>query len=192
MRRIYDLGGYPAPRDREAGFPALLRIIVDQQVSTQSGAAIWRRLESGLGTITPTSILKADEDGLRSCGFSGQKARYAGELARAIIAGDLDLDALRHQSDDEVQATLVQIKGIGRWTAEIYLMFALNRPDVWPAGDLALVIAAQHLLDLPDRPNLAEMDALSRQWSPWRTTAAIMLWHYYRLIKPGVGGEPGR
>jgi len=192
MRRIYDLGGYPPPRDREAGFPALLRIIVDQQVSTQSGAAIWRRLESGIGIITPVSILKVGEDGLRACGFSGQKARYAGELARAITTGALDLDALHHQSDDEVQATLVQIKGIGRWTAEIYLMFALNRPDVWPAGDLALVIAAQHLLDLPDRPNLAEMDALSWQWSPWRTTAAVMLWHYYRLIKPGAGGEPGR
>jgi len=192
MRRIYELGGFPPPRNREAGFPALLRIIVDQQVSTQSGAAIWRRLESELGTVSPGAVLKAGEPGLRACGFSGQKARYAGELAHAVSTGALDLEALNHLPDDEVQAALVQIKGIGRWTAEIYLMFALNRPDVWPAGDLALVVAAQHLLALPDRPDLAAMDALSRQWSPWRTTAALMLWHYYRLIKPGAGGEPGR
>jgi len=86
----------------------------------------------------------------------------------------------------------VQIKGIGRWTAEIYLMFSLNRSDVWPAGDLALVVAAQHLLGLPRRPTADEMDAISEQWRPWRTTAAIMLWQYYRHIKPGAGGEPGR
>jgi len=192
MRRIYDLGGYPPPRDREGGFPALLRTIVDQQVSTQSGAAIWRRLEEGVGDITPVAILKAGESGLRACGFSGPKTRYAGELSRAITTGALDLGALEHQSDEAVQAALVQIKGIGRWTAEIYLMFSLNRSDVWPAGDLALVVAAQHLLGLPRRPTADEMDAISEQWRPWRTTAAIMLWQYYRHIKPGAGGEPGR
>lgn len=192
MRRIYDLGGYPPARNREGGFPALLRTIVDQQVSTQSGAAIWRRLEEGITEITPDAVLNAGEDGLRACGFSGQKIRYAGELARAIKVGQLDLAALEHQSDEVVKAALVQIKGIGRWTAEIYLMFSLNRPDIWPAGDLALVVAAQHLLGLPDRPTADEMDALSQQWRPWRTTAALMLWQYYCYLKPGAGGEPGR
>ncbi len=192
MRRIHALGGFPPPRDREAGFPALLRIIVDQQVSTQSGAAIWRKLENALGDVTPEKVLKAGDAGLRACGFSGQKTRYAQELSRAISTGALDLEALARRPDDEVKAALVEIKGIGRWTAEIYLMFALNRPDVFPSGDLALVVATQHLLGLPDRPGPAEMDELALRWSPWRTTASLMLWHYYRLIKPGAGGEPGR
>ena len=192
MRRIHDLGGYPPPREQPAGFATLLRIIVDQQVSTQSGAAIWRRLEEDLGDVTVDAVLNTGEEGLRASGFSRPKARYAGELARAIKSGELDLVALEHLPTPDVQAALVKIKGIGRWTAEVYLMFALNRPDVWPAGDLALVVAVQHLLDLPARPNIDEMDALSQQWRPWRSMAALMLWHYYRHIKKGQGGEPGR
>lgn len=192
MRRIYDLGGYPPPRDREAGFPALLRIIVDQQVSTHSGAAIWRRLEDGIGEVTPASVLAAGDGGLRACGFSGAKARYALGLAQAIVAGELDLESLRGQPNQVVQQELTKIKGIGRWTSDIYLMFALGRADVWPAGDLAVVIATQHLLGLSERPTQDEMDAISERWRPWRTTAAIMLWHYYRHIKSGTGGEPGR
>jgi DNA-3-methyladenine glycosylase II len=124
--------------------------------------------------------------------FQRLKTRYAGELARAITTGALDLAALEHQTDEAVQAALVQIKGIGRWTVDIYLMFSLNRPGVWPAGVLALVVAAQHLLGLPSRPTAGEMGAISEQWRPWRTTAAIMLWQYYHHIKPGAGGEPGR
>jgi len=192
MRRIYELGGYPPPRDREAGFPALLRIIVDQQVSTHSGAAIWRRLEDGIGDVTPDRVLDAGDAGLRACGFSGAKARYAGELARAIVERKLDLDSLKNLSNDVVQMELTKIKGIGRWTSDIYQMFALGRADVWPAGDLAVVIATQHLLGLADRPTQDEMDDISERWRPWRTTAAIMLWHYYRYIKAGTGGEPGR
>ena len=124
--------------------------------------------------------------------FQRLKTRYAGELARAITAGALNLAALEHQLDKAVQAALVQIKGIGRWTAEIYMMFSLNRRDVWPAGDLALVVAAPHLPGLPSRPTADEMDAISEQWRSWRTTAAIMLWQYYCHIKPGAGGGSGR
>lgn len=192
MRRIYELRGYPPPRDREGGFPALLRIIVDQQVSTQSGAAIWRRLEDGIGEVSPASVLKAGEEGLRACGFSGAKARYGMELARAVSSGDLDLEGLGRLPGEAVEAELTKVKGIGRWTSDIYQMFAMGRADVWPAGDLAVVIATQHLLDLPERPTQDQMDEISQRWRPWRTTAAIMLWHYYRHVKSGSGGEPGR
>ncbi len=192
MARIHALHGAPPPRNRDPGFDVLLRIIVDQQVSTHSGAAIWRRLESGLGDVTPQSVLTAGEDGLRACGFSGGKARYGYGLAYAIDCGTLDLDKLSRMSDDYAQAELVKIKGIGRWTAEIYLMFALGRADMWPAGDLALAAAAGDLLGLEKRPTPAEMDEIGERWRPYRTTASIMLWHYYHHLRPSGGGVPAQ
>ncbi len=180
----------PQPRGLEPGFATLLRIIVDQQVSTQSGAAIWRRLVESLGQVTPDIILHAGEDGLRQCGFSGAKARYGIALATAVTDGTVELHKLPRMSNERVEVALTQIKGIGRWTAEIYLMFALGRPDIWPAGDLAVAEAAGQLLGLPARPTIPEMDVIGERWRPWRSTAAVMLWHYYRHIRTGSGGQP--
>ena len=165
MRRVHALAGSPPPRGLEPGFATILRIIVDQQVSTQSGAAIWRKLEETLGPISPPVILKADEEGLRGCGFSGPKARYGMALATAVTDGTLDLDKLLRMSNARVEETLVQVKGIGRWTAEIYLMFALGRTDIWPAGDLAVAEAAGQLLGLPTRPTIPEMDEIGELMS---------------------------
>ncbi len=192
MRSIHERYGSPGPRDKEPGFDVLLKIIVDQQVSVQSGNAIWRRLEEGIGAVTPETVLKAGEEGLRACGFSGAKSRYGYGLAQAIVTGDLDLENLHRKTDVLAQAELVKIKGIGRWTAEIYLMFALGRADVWPAGDLAVAAAAGHLLGWKNRPTPNELDEIGEQWRPYRTMAAVMLWHYYHHIKAGFGGVPGK
>lgn len=193
MRRVRELYGPPPPRSLDEGFPALLRIIVDQQVSTHAGAAIWRKLENNLhGRITPSDIIKAGDERLRDSGFSRAKARYALILAEAIVAGDLDLERLKRLSNEAAQAELVKIKGIGRWTAEIYLMFSLKRRDLMPSGDLALQIAAQMLLGLEDRPSIKELDVIAERWRPYRSTAAVMLWHYYRHVKGSAAGEPAR
>ncbi len=192
MATIHRLCGSPQARIREPGFAVLLRIIIDQQVSVHAGAAIWRRLEEALVHVTPERVLSFDEADLRACGLSGAKARYATALAQAIVSGQLDLDGLVRKSNVRVQAELVQIKGIGRWTAEIYLMFALGRADVWPAGDLAVAASAGHLLGLDKRPTPKELDLIGERWRPWRSTAAVMLWHYYHHIKSGFGGVPGQ
>jgi len=182
IRRAHKLIGTPPARNRDPGFATLLRIIVDQQVSVQSGAAIWRRLEEGLGTCTPQAVLNAGDDHLRTLGLSRPKAKYATCLAEGIISGTLDLDSLTAAGHDEVFRQLTAIKGIGRWTAEVYLMFALDRPDVWPAGDLALAEAAKRLLNLPERPTIDGLDRIGERWRPERTTAAVFLWHCYKKL----------
>lgn len=193
MRRVRELYGPPPPRSLDVGFPALLRIIVDQQVSTHAGAAIWHKLETNLkGKIQPRQVIRAGEDLLRASGFSRGKTKYALGLSEAIVSGDLDLDALAEMPDDAAQAELVKIKGIGRWTAEIYLMFSLGHRDIMPSGDLALQIAAQWLFDLDERPSIKELDVIAERWRPYRSAAAVMLWHYYRNVKGSAAGEPAR
>ena len=172
--------GYPEPRNREAGFANLLRIIVCQQVSNEAGAAIWRKLESRLVDVTAIKVSRVREATLRACGLSRPKVRYAKALAQAITKGELDIDGLGAAPDDEVRAQLTAVVGIGAWTADIYLMFALGRPDVMPGGDLALAVAAERLLGLPARPTPVELESLAERWKPHRTAAAVMLWHYYR------------
>lgn len=182
MARAYAHGGMPPPRKREGGFRTLLRIIVDQQISVHAGAAIWAKLEDRLGEITAKRVLAVREATLRKCGLSGQKIRYARELAKAVTSGALDLDNL-HRLDDETAAQqLTQVKGIGTWTAEIYMMFGVGRPDIMPAGDLALQVATENLLDLDARPTDKDLRAIAERWRPYRTTAAIMLWQYYRKM----------
>jgi len=167
---------------RQPGFASLLRIIVEQQVSVASANAIWGRLEDQVNLV-PEDLLRADDTTLRGVGLSGQKIRYGRELATEIIEGRLVLDTLQHMSEEDATAELVRVKGIGRWTAEIYLMFVLGRPDVWSAGDIALQNAVRDLLELDVRPNVKEMDVLSEPWRPWRSVAARLFWHSYEAVR---------
>ena len=171
--------GYPLPRVREPGYETLLRTIVGQQVSVAAAAAVWRKLEQELGEgCAPDKLLARDYDALRACGLSRQKQGYARSLAELVMSGKIDLHALP-QDDEEAITLLTQIKGIGRWSAEIYLLFAEGRPDVWPAGDLAVEIEVGRILGLPERPSERETRALAERWRPHRGAAAIMAWHHY-------------
>ncbi|WP_267177740.1 DNA-3-methyladenine glycosylase family protein [Sneathiella aquimaris] len=167
------------PRTKPAGFETLVRIIVEQQVSLASAAAIWKRLKAAIDPFTPTVTLTLDESALRALGLSKQKAVYTRALAEQIVAGRLILEKLDTLSDAEAMETLMQVKGIGRWTAEVYLIACLQRQDIWPAGDVALKIAMHHLKALPERPSVKEMDELAAPLRPYRTLAARILWRYY-------------
>ena len=186
MARAYADAGAPLPRRRPDGFTALVSSIIGQQVSAHAGAAIQRRVEAGLGSVTAEAVLTKSEDELRSFGLSRPKIKYIRGVAEAVATGELDFDALRHAPDDEVLETLTRLKGIGQWTAEIYLMFALQRPDVMPSGDLALAESAARLMGLKARPKPKELAVIAERWQPWRSTAALMLWYYYRYT-----GGPG-
>jgi DNA-3-methyladenine glycosylase II len=182
MARAHKLIGTPPTRDRDGGFEALLRIIIDQQISVQAGVAIWKRVEVGLIECNPGKVVKVGEKALRSYGLSRPKAHCAWLLAVAILNGTLDLKALETCDNDAVRGQLMAIKGVGRWTAEIYLMFALNRPDVWPSGDLALAEAVKRLLKLERRPTPNELEVIAERWRPERTAAAVFLWHCYKKL----------
>lgn len=181
LARAYKEVGAPPPRSRPAGFATLLDIILAQQVSTHSYRAIAKRLEEKIGATTPRSILDLEEAHFRAIGFSRQKVIYARGLAEAAHGGTLDLDAVAGLSDDEAIAALIALKGIGRWTAEIYLMFSLGRPDIMPAGDLALREAAGLVKRKRKRPDEAALRRMSEAWRPWRSIAARLLWHYYAV-----------
>lgn len=171
--------GYPAPRIRPRGYQTLLRTIVGQQVSVAAAASMWRRLEAELGdNFTPACLLSRDAETLRACGLSRQKQAYARSLCELVAAGAIDFAALP-EDDEEAIALLTRIKGIGRWSAEIYLLFAEGRRDIWPAGDLAVQEGLRRLLDLPERPAEKATRALAEPWSPRRGSMAIFTWHFY-------------
>jgi DNA-3-methyladenine glycosylase II len=171
--------GYPEPRIRERGYTTLLRTIVGQQVSVAAAASMWRKLEAELGEgFTPACLLARDFDTLRACGLSRQKQAYARSLCELVEGGALDLHALP-ADDEEAIALLTQIKGIGRWSAEIYLLFAEGRPDIWPAGDLAVQEGVKRLLGLDERPAEKATRTLAEPWSPQRGAMAIFTWHFY-------------
>jgi len=186
MARAYAEAGAPLPRRRPDGFPAIVSSIIGQQVSAHAGAAIQRRVEAGLGNVSAEAVLAKSDDELRAFGLSRPKVKYIRGVAEAVTAGDLDFDSLRQAPDDDVLETLTRLKGIGQWTAEIYLMFALGRPDVMPSGDLALAESAARLMRLEARPKPKELAVIAERWRPWRSTAALMLWYYYRFT-----GGPG-
>ena len=171
--------GYPEPRIRERGYTTLLRTIVGQQVSVAAAASVWNKLETLLGEGCAPDVLIAQEfDDLRSCGLSRQKQGYARSLAELVLSGALPLDALP-DDDEEAIGYLTQVKGIGRWSAEIYLLFAEARADIWPAGDLAVQEGVKRILALPERPDEKETRKLAESWSPHRGAAAIFTWHVY-------------
>lgn len=171
--------GYPEPRIRATGYRTLLRTIVGQQVSVAAAASVWTKLEALLGEeMAPHDLLARDHDALRACGLSRQKQGYARSLCELVAAGSLDLDHLP-ADDDEAIAALVQIKGIGRWSAEIYLLFAEGREDIWPAGDLAVQAGIGRILALAERPSEQATRALAEPWRPHRGAVAIFTWHCY-------------
>ncbi|AIT80864.1 DNA-3-methyladenine glycosylase family protein [Novosphingobium pentaromativorans] len=179
IARALDLAGYPEPRIRQRGYATLLRTIVGQQVSVAAAASVWSRLEALLGEgLSPDALLAADFDALRGCGLSRQKQGYARSLCELVVAGALDLENLP-EDDEAAIADLVRIKGIGRWSAEIYLLFAEGRPDIWPAGDLAVQAGLHRILGLDARPSEKETRELAEGWRPHRGSAAIFTWHCY-------------
>ena len=170
--------GYPQPRISEPGYVTLLRAIVGQQVSIKAAASVWDKLDRLVGgAADPARIAAASDEQLRSAGLSRQKASYARSLADEVLSGRLDLHNLP-PDDEEAIARLVHVKGIGRWSAEIYLLFAEGRPDIWPAGDLAVQIEVGQILGLEGRPSEKQVRALSETWSPHRGAAAIFSWHH--------------
>ena len=174
--------GYPEPRAREPGYETLLRTIVGQQVSVAAAASMWAKLENVLGdTANPRLMLDASDEALRSAGLSRQKSGYARSLAGLVASGELDLAGLP-ADDEEAIAQLVRIKGIGRWSAEVYLLFAEGRPDIWPAGDLAVMREVGVLLGLPERPDEKRTRELAETWRPHRGAAAIFAWHHYKMV----------
>lgn len=171
--------GYPEPRVRARGYETLLRTIVAQQVSTAAAASVWNRLEALLGVgCPPEALIAQDYDSLRACGLSRQKQGYARSLAELVVSGGLDLHRLP-EDDEEAIGLLVQVKGIGRWSAEIYLLFAEGRPDIWPAGDLAVQIGIGRMLGLDERPGEKPLRARAEGWRPHRSAAALLAWHHY-------------
>lgn len=179
IARALERTGYPEPRIRDTGYATLLRTIVGQQVSVAAASSMWRKLEDFLGPdIPPEKLLGAEFDELRACGLSRQKQGYARSLCELVVSGALTLDELP-ADDEEAIALLTQIKGIGRWSAEIYLLFAEGRADIWPAGDLAVQVGLGKLLGLDERPSEKDTRLLAEDWRPHRGAAAIFTWHCY-------------
>jgi DNA-3-methyladenine glycosylase II len=176
---VVERHGIPQPRSSDPGAHTLLRTIVGQQVSVAAARSMWSKLEAAYGAPPElAAILKASDDDLRLAGISRQKAGYARSLAELVLSGELKLDELPEE-DEEAIALLTRIKGIGRWSAEIYLLFAEGRPDVWPAGDLAVQVEIGRLLELPAKPSEKELRELAEAWRPYRGAAAILAWHSY-------------
>jgi DNA-3-methyladenine glycosylase II len=179
LAQVVSRFGNPPLRAREPGFPTLVLIILEQQVSLASARASFNRLQKAAGSLSPGRFLSFDDRQLKTIGFSRQKIRYCRELASAIIQGSLGLEELHEMEDSMARSRLMEMKGIGNWTADIYLMTAMMRPDVWPSGDLALAQATQEVKRLSSRPRPEELEEIAEPWRPWRTVAARILWHHY-------------
>jgi DNA-3-methyladenine glycosylase II len=187
--RILKEVGHPELREMPTGFSGLMRSIVGQQVSVHAARSIWLRLEAAVPSMEPADFLARSDEELRAVGLSGAKTRYGRSLATDIVEGRIDFNALHELDDVAAVAMLCQAKGIGPWTAEIYLMFAHGRPDIMPGLDLGLVVAAQHLKKLRKRPDAKRLLKIAEQWRPWRSAAALLLWHYRRSM-PDWGPKP--
>ncbi|MFM2301545.1 MAG: hypothetical protein RLZZ84_1281 [Pseudomonadota bacterium] len=179
IARALTVAGYPEPRIRARGYGTMLRTIVGQQVSVAAAASMWRKLEAHIGPdLALERILESDFDQLRACGLSRQKQGYIRSLCELVITGAVDFENLP-EDDEAAIAQLTRIKGIGRWSAEIYLLFAEGRPDIWPAGDLAVQVGLGKLLGLSERPSEKATRELAEPWRPHRGAAAIFTWHCY-------------
>lgn len=187
MAMVIDHVGVPASRHRAGGFATLLKIIVEQQVSTASAAAIWKRLEDH-SPVTVERVHAHSEEELRGFGLSRPKIRYAKSLAENCVSGAFSFEELETLPPLEAHERLLALKGIGRWSAEIYRMFALGHADIWPSGDIALQEGVKRALELQDRPVGEELDRIAMDWSPWRSVAALLVWKYYH----DTGGPSGK
>lgn len=185
-RAVY---GDPPLRTAKEGFSALLQSIIGQQVSVFAARSIWDRVATAVNPVIPENVLRLSDEELRACGLSNNKVKFARSLALDTVERRLVFEDLPALDDETLVTTLTQAKGIGRWTAEIYMMFALGRPDVMPANDLGLIVAAQHLLKLRQRPEPERLLKLSKPWRPWRTVASLFLWHFRRNM-PDFSSSP--
>jgi DNA-3-methyladenine glycosylase II len=187
VERMVAIGGRPPLRRREPGFAGLAAIIVSQQVSSASASAIFGRLEARIVPLEAARLAEATEDDLRACGLSAPKIRALRAAAAAIVQGALDLAGLAALDAEDAHKALVTVKGVGPWTADIFLLFCLGHPDAFPAGDLALQEAAKLALSLKRRPDAARLERIAERWRPLRGVAARMLWAYYRGVKARSG-----
>jgi len=181
-----DITGTPPLRRKPAGFAAMIQILTAQQVSVASATSIWQRMEAA-GATSAAVINRMTEDELRACGLSRPKVKYAKAISAATLDKSLDFDALQDMPIPDAISMMTAVKGVGRWTAEIYLMFNIGHRDMFAPGDLALQEAARILFDLPERPPEKWFDVISRPWSPWQGVAARLLWAYYGALKGREG-----
>jgi len=179
LARILGEHGLPRFPRRAAGFGTMLHIILEQQLSIDVAAKLWHRLRQRCRPLSPANFLELDMRTLKNCGFTRQKIGYARGLARAIVERRFSPAGLARLDDAKALATITALRGFGHWSAEVFLLFALGRPDIWPAEDLALRIAVQWMHELPQRPSGRELRALAEAWRPWRSVAACILWQFY-------------
>ena len=184
LAAVIEKYGNPPLWVREPGFPTLIYIILEQQVSLASARAAYQRLQATVRPLTPAGFLRLSDVELKQIGFSRQKTLYTRLLADSLACGRFDLGDLHDLHDEAARKTLMALKGIGNWTADIYLLSALRRPDIWPIGDLALATAVQEVKRLRKRPSPEKLDKMSKPWRPWRAVAARLFWHAY-LCKRG-------
>ena len=187
LRPVRDFAGPVQPRINHAGFAGIAKVITGQQVSVASASAIWARFEQVPGALDPVTYLTLSEDTVRAAGFSGSKFRTVRAIAEAMVAGELDFDHLETLPAQDAVRYLVAHKGIGPWTAEVYLMFCAGHPDVFPAGDLALLKAVQNGLGLDARPTIKDMIGIAAGWAPYRSAAALMFWRYFAVMRDREG-----
>ncbi len=161
------------------GFPGVVIAILSQQISLESAQATFTKLENAIGLVNPEEFLYLEDDTLRAIGFSRQKASYVRGMAHGIMAGEIDLAALESMNNDDARRSLMELRGIGAWTADTYLLFSLSRSDAWPTGDLALTKAIQDIRGLATTPASEKVDRIADRWKPWRAVAARILWHHY-------------
>ncbi|QQL49457.1 DNA-3-methyladenine glycosylase family protein [Mucilaginibacter ginkgonis] len=179
LKRIIDNYGYPPMWSRPNTFESLVHIILEQQVSLASALAALNKLKEAVQEITPARVLQLSDAEFKACYFSRQKMAYTRCLAEAIFSGQINLEASENTTDDEVRQVLISIKGIGNWTVDVYLMFVLQRADIFPSGDLAAVLAFKKLKQLPKETTKDMLISLAEHWRPYRTVATMLLWHFY-------------
>lgn len=188
MRKIFKATGTPPLRRREPGYEGLVRIIVGQQLSVASANAIWARCEAAIAPMSAENVAEMSDDALKACGLSRPKIRTLRSLSSAILDEGLDLDAAATAPADTFREALLSVTGIGPWTADVFELFCLGRPDAFAPGDLAVQVAAQHAYALDNRPSADELLELAEAWRPWRGVAARLLWAYYAVLKQGRSG----
>lgn len=188
LNAIVERYGSPPLWARRPGYAALVRIILEQQVSLSAALTMFERLRAAAGGVTPESVARLGVAGLRSLGFTGQKAGYCHGLAESLRSGALDLGVVARAPDEVGRDRLLAVRGLGRWSVDCYYLAALRRPDVWPHGDLALAEAVRDVKRLRARPDYDRLTRLARQWAPWRSVAARILWHHYLASRGRIEG----